>query len=248
MVKYKVTGKVRGGLLTKDTKAGGAMPPLWFASSNLHKKEELESILKLPLRLPVEAGLDFDPVEDGATFAENALIKACALFSLVSEPVIADDSGLCVDILGGRPGVLSARYGSSGVGTGGAGGKNLGAAERNNLLLAEIAQKEADIRKALAAAGKTPEGGSLSRSARFVCAFVLFLGGGRFFLAQEILEGVIVDSIEDARGEGGFGFDPILYIKELGKTVAEMSLSEKNTLSHRAKAARAAVPQLITRI
>jgi XTP/dITP diphosphohydrolase len=213
------------------------MPPLWFASSNLHKKEELESILNLPLRLPIEAGLDFDPVEDGATFAENTLIKARALFSLVREPVIADDSGLCVDILDGRPGVLSARYGSSV----GAGGKNLGAAERNNLLLAEIAQKEADIRKALAAAGKPPEDGNLSRSARFVCAFVLFRGGGRFFLAQETLEGVIVNSIEEARGEGGFGFDPILYIKELGKTVAEMSLSEKNTLSHRAKAARAAV-------
>lgn len=183
---------------------------VWFASGNKHKHGELAAILpSVELRLPGEAGLDFEPEEDGATFLENALVKARALYRLTGGPVIADDSGLCVDALGGRPGVLSARYGSEG-------GRNLDAAERNALLLREL--------------GDTPE-----RGAHFVCAMVLLFDDNRFVAAQETLEGSL---LREQRGTGGFGYDPILYLKDQGCTVAELPAHLKNTLSHRGKAAR----------
>jgi XTP/dITP diphosphohydrolase len=134
----------------------------------------------------------------------------------VKQPVIADDSGLCVDALDGRPGVLSARYGSSG-GYSSSRGQKLDDAARNALLLAEI-------------------GSAACRSARFVCAMVLLLDENRFFCAQETLEGEIITS---GRGCGGFGYDPLLFIREKGRTVAELSPKEKNAISHRGKAARA---------
>ena len=212
---------------------------IWFASGNIHKKEELASILscavqknaagpKSPafeLKIPGEAGLYFDPDEKGNSFLENVLIKAEELYRLLAETrnqdvchhviadghmIIADDSGLCVDALGGRPGIHSARYG----------GKDLGAAEKNALLLKEL--------------GDNPV-----RSARFVCAMALYYGPDRFFVAQECMEGELVKDPSLVRGSGGFGYDPILYIPELGRTVAELSPEEKNLLSHRGKAARA---------
>jgi XTP/dITP diphosphohydrolase len=195
---------------------------IWFATGNGHKKEELAAILgDHRIRIPSEAGIDFDPPETGNSFPENALIKARELYRLVSgfspadfsptdfslrEPVIADDSGLCVDALGGRPGIYSARYG----------GPAAGDARRNALLLQEL--------------GDNPR-----RSARFVCAMVLFLGEDRFFIVQETLEGEIV---REGRGSGGFGYDPLLYIPERGCTVAELAEEEKNRISHRGKAAR----------
>jgi len=194
---------------------------IWFASGNIHKKKELASILSdAILRIPSEAGLVFDPDENGNSFLENALIKARALYDLLEkhrpqlykngDPVIADDSGLCVDALGGKPGILSARYG----------GKDLDAAEKNLLLINETRD-------------------SSVRSARFVCAMVLYYGPDRFFVAQECLEGELVKNPDAVRGSGGFGYDPILYIPELGRTVAELSAEEKNRLSHRGKAGRA---------
>lgn len=144
---------------------------------------------------------------------ENALLKGLALYQRVHEPVIADDSGLCVDALGGRPGIYSARYSGPG---GDGGNKKLSSEERNELLLQEL--------------GDTDQ-----RSARFVCSMVLVLSEYRFFAVQETLEGTIV---RQGRGSGGFGYDPLLYLKEWGKTVAELSEDEKNTLSHRAKAAQ----------
>jgi XTP/dITP diphosphohydrolase len=202
---------------------------IWFATGNVHKKRELYAILSssvlsgtrtLNLKIPEEAGLDFDPEETGNSFLENAFIKAEALHCLLEEyrpsfftggdPVIADDSGLCVDALDGRPGIHSARYG----------GKGLGADEKNALLMAEL--------------GDNP-----LRSARFVCAMVLYYGPQRFFAAQETIEGELVKNQGSARGKGGFGYDPILYIPDLGRTVAELSEEEKNVLSHRAKAGRA---------
>ena len=155
--------------------------------------------------------MDFAPEETGSTFLENALIKARALSDLVNAhgttmPVIADDSGLCVDALGGRPGIYSARYGEGGtVGT------------QTRLLLGEL--------------GDNP-----NRRARFVCAMVLLFRADRFFAVQETLEGEIV---REARGEGGFGYDPILHLPEFGRTVAELSEAEKNRISHRGKAGRA---------
>jgi XTP/dITP diphosphohydrolase len=183
---------------------------IWFATGNPHKREELAAILKgCRIQIPSPGELPFEPEETGLTFLENALIKARTLYRQVLAPVIADDSGLCVDALGGRPGIFSARYGSDG-------GKNLDAGERNALLLRELEP--------------CPQ-----RSARFVCAMVLLLTEDRFFAVQETLEGEIV---RECRGSGGFGYDPILYLPETGCTVAELPEDEKNRISHRAKAAR----------
>jgi XTP/dITP diphosphohydrolase len=184
---------------------------IWFATNNEHKRRELAEIFATyDIRIPSDAGVAFAPEEIGSTFLENALIKARSLFNIVQEPVVADDSGLCVDALNGEPGIFSARYGAIE-------GENLSGAERNRLILKRL-------------------DGVSNRKAYFVCAMVMFLGQDRFFIAQETLEGEIVHS---ERGGGGFGFDPILLIPKLGRTVAELSSGEKNRLSHRAKAAAA---------
>jgi XTP/dITP diphosphohydrolase len=187
---------------------------IWFATNNTHKKTELNAILNTNLKIPCEEGLFFEPQETGSTFSENALIKARELIKLIdttNEPVIADDSGLCVDALDGRPGVLSARYGMEN-------GQKLTSAQQNIMLLDEL--------------GDAPK-----RSARFVCAMVLFFSNYRFFLVQETLEGEIVKKSE-IKGEGGFGYDPIFWIPSFGRTLAELSLEEKNSLSHRGKAGK----------
>jgi XTP/dITP diphosphohydrolase len=195
---------------------------VWFASGNAHKKQELAAILAteapgIDVKIPPDAGIPFDPDETGSTFMENALVKARELYRLAAEkgiaaPVIADDSGLCVNALGGRPGIYSARYGADQ-------GKKLGAAERNALLLEEL--------------GDNP-----NRAAYFACAMILLYSPDRFFLVQETLEGEVVRSMDDARGPRGFGYDPILYIPSLGRTVAELPEEEKNRISHRGKAGK----------
>jgi XTP/dITP diphosphohydrolase len=206
---------------------------LWFASGNSHKKAELAAILnangsKNQLLIPSDVGLEFDPEETGSTFYENSLLKARALYSLLEkerpplftpgDPIIADDSGICVDALGGRPGIYSARY--AGVNSEKApNGKKLESAERNTLLLEEL--------------GTHP-----LRTARFVCAMALIISPARFYVAQETFEGEIVSGPSAAKGTGGFGYDPILFIPGLGRTVAELSDEEKNTVSHRAKAGK----------
>jgi XTP/dITP diphosphohydrolase len=184
---------------------------LWFASGNAHKQRELAAVLcGHTINIPSEAGMSFAPEETGATFIDNALLKAKALYRLVRAPVIADDSGLCVDALDGRPGVYSARYGSGG-------GAELSSEERNALVLSEL--------------GDCPQ-----RSARFVCAMVLMLGEDRLFIVQETMEGELCRS---ASGAGGFGYDPIFYLPSLSRTAAELSGVEKNRISHRGKAGRA---------
>jgi len=209
---------------------------IWFATGNAHKKMELSAILKTHgvdcrLLIPKDAGLDFDPEETGTSFHENALLKANELYKLLNkarpalfspgDPVIADDSGICVDALDGRPGIYSARYAGKGNRKQGTGNsvKKLEAGERNALLLEEL-------------------GNAVNRRARFVCAMVLMYTPDRFFIAQETMEGEIVKSLEHAKGGGGFGYDPILFIPELRRTVAELSEEEKNTISHRGKAGK----------
>ena len=204
---------------------------IWFASGNIHKKKELAAILSsrgitCELKSPADAGLIFEPDETGNSFLENALIKARELCQLLEKQgpgggtngnlIIADDSGICVDALGGWPGIHSARY----CGPGKTSDTKLSDAERNSLLLAEL--------------GDNP-----LRSARFVCAMVLYFSPGRFFAAQETLEGELLPHGEAARGDKGFGYDPILLIPGLNRTVAELSDEEKNRLSHRGKAGRA---------
>ena len=186
---------------------------LWFATNNAHKKEELEAILKTSLKIPSQEGLSFAPEETGTTFSENTLLKAKELQKLIgkNEPVIADDSGLCVDALGGKPGVLSARYGMEN-------GSKLTSAQQNLMLLDEL--------------GDNPV-----RTARFVCSMVLLLSADRFYIVQETLEGQIVKKSE-MKGEGGFGYDPVFFVPQFGRTLAELSADEKNAISHRGKAGK----------
>jgi len=260
---------------------------IWFASGNMHKKHELSVIFAgHTLKIPADAGItDFDPPETGTSFAENALIKAASLYDLLYSgpgrlqalefqgPVLADDSGLCVDALGGRPGIYSARY--YGKDSWDESGNfrpkenKINDFERNSLLLEELAgicrkyphaedaeiAKEEGINNSLYYKelrdpprlrelcvnnfSKDFPYESQSRHCRFVCAMVLFFGKDRFYLAQETLEGEIVPSAAEIRGSGGFGYDPIVYLPELGCTVAELPEDEKNRLSHRGKAGRA---------
>jgi XTP/dITP diphosphohydrolase len=203
------------------------MNVLLLASGNRHKAREAGAILALAgiggtIKLPADFGLDFDPVEDGKTFLENALVKARVLFRLLKERgvpdgagILADDSGLCVDALGGRPGILSARYG-------GRDGRKIGAGERNALLLEELR----DVK---------------NRTARFVCSAVLLFDEDRFVTAQETVEGEIA---REERGQGGFGYDPVFLLPERGLTIAELPEGEKHRISHRGKAFRALAPFL----
>ncbi len=185
---------------------------IWFATGNEHKRGELSALLPgHEVRIPKDAGLAFDPEETGATFVENALIKARALWDLVKAPVLADDSGLAVDALGGRPGIYSARYGED---LAKERGVPFDASFRNQLLLSELE-------------GKT------QRTARFVCAMVLMREPERFAIVQETLEGEIAHA---PAGVGGFGYDPLVYLADRACSVAELSEAEKNGLSHRGKA------------
>ncbi len=160
------------------------------------------------LRTPADDGIQgFDVDENATTFIGNAMLKAEELYRLIQKPVLADDSGLCVDALGGRPGVLSARYGSKA-------GIPLSSEARNSLLLEEMA-------------------GQANRSCRFVCCICLMLSPDRFFCVQETCEGLLLKS---PSGSGGFGYDPVMYLPEAGKTVAELSMDEKNAVSHRGRA------------
>jgi len=187
---------------------------IWFATNNSHKKSELQAILNADLLIPSQNGISFDPDESGTTFCENALIKARELKKLVPKDdlVIADDSGLCADALGGRPGVLSARYGMEK-------GQKLSSVSQNNMLLKEVGDD------------------NNVRSARFICAMVLLFTNDRYVIVQETLEGNLVKSNE-IKGEGGFGYDPIFFLPQFNRTLAELCEEEKNAVSHRGKAGR----------
>ena len=145
-------------------------------------------------------------IENAATFEGNALIKAEAICRLTGLPSMADDSGLVIDALNGEPGVYSARYG----------GDNLSDAEKNELVLSKM--------KGL------PE---KKRSARFECVIAIALPDSRSFTVKGICNGLI--SSEPA-GSNGFGYDPIFYIPEADKTMAQLTPEEKNRISHRGKA------------
>lgn len=183
---------------------------LYFASGNNHKKEEMTRLLGgIELVLPKDEGMDFDVDENGHSFIENALIKAKALYEIVKAPVLADDSGLSVDVLGGAPGIHTARYGEDN-------GKKLSAEEKYMLLLKNMEGKE-------------------NRNARFTAALVLMLSPNRIYIIEESAEGKIAYS---PSGLGGFGYDPIFYINDAGRIAAELSPEEKDIYSHRGKAAR----------
>lgn len=184
---------------------------LLLASNNEHKRLELDRLFPgVTVKMPRDMGLSFDFEEDGETFLANAHGKAMALFEAARMPVIADDSGLCVPALGGEPGIYSNRYGVA------PGAKPLETPARNEYLLGRMRGEQA-------------------RDAYFVCCLVVVLGESRFLVAQETAEGVIADA---PRGRNGFGYDPLFLFPGLKRTMAELSDTEKDTLSHRGRAAR----------
>ncbi len=184
-----------------------------LATSNEHKREEIAGIFaRLGITEVVFGSLRDHPeipapVEDGTTFAANARIKALQVSAITGGWALADDSGLVVDALGGRPGIHSARYGGEGSTD----------AEKMSLLLSELTQ--------------VPDGG---RTARFVCHMVLAHGAAVYAESSGACEGVIAQA---PRGNHGFGYDPIVYLPDQGCTVAELTAEGKNSVSHRAQAA-----------
>lgn len=193
---------------------------LYLATGNKHKREEIQQILQdYEIRIPSDDGIDFDPVEDGKSFYENSLIKARALWNLVHEPVIADDSGICVDALGGEPGIYTSRYAGPDFMHGKADGSKISQEQQNSFLIQQLNDTKSE-----------------NRSCHYTCAMVLLLNPDRFFVAQETFEGQLIHNIEEAAGNGGFGYDPIVYLPDYKKTVAQISSEEKNRISHRGKA------------
>lgn len=188
---------------------------LVIATRNKGKASEFRSMLS-PLGIEVLSLLDIDAEvpdveEDGDTFAANAEKKAKSAAEALGVPTLADDSGLCVDALGGAPGVRSARY-----------AEEPSSDERNNAkLLSELAGIGAKQHIGLS-------------DARFVCALVLYdPRSGETVHAEGSCEGVIVS---EPRGANGFGYDPLFYVPDMGKTFGEMSDAEKNRISHRGRA------------
>ena len=204
--------------MTRAVARYGPRMRLLVATSNPGKLRELRQILE---GSSVEVlGLDDldhrvdEPEEDGATFEENARIKARAYASATGLACVAEDSGLEVDALLGAPGVRSARY------AGGEGDRETRDRLNNEALLRALED--------------VPES---SRAGRFVCALCYVDARGEVvFEARGAFEGVIADR---PRGEGGFGYDPLFLVPELGRTSAELTPEEKNARSHRGQAVRA---------
>ena len=183
-----------------------------FATGNEGKMREVRLILAdlgMEILSMKEAGADPDIVEDGKTFGENAEIKARAVWEQTGGIVLADDSGLVIDWLNGEPGVYSARYL----------GEDTSYEIKNQALIDRLAGVE-----------------GADRSARFVCNIAAVLPDGQVVHTEETMEGRIA---EKPAGHEGFGYDPILYLPEFGKTSAEITIEEKNRISHRGKALEA---------
>lgn len=180
-----------------------------FATGNEGKMREIRLILGdlgLEIVSMKEAGANPEIVEDGKTFAENAEIKAKAVWAYTGGIVLADDSGLVVDYIGGEPGIYSARYM----------GEDTSYVIKNQNIIDRLADAE-----------------GAERSARFVCNIAAVLPDGSVLHTEETMEGLIADH---PAGNGGFGYDPILYMPEFGVTSAELTMEQKNLVSHRGKA------------
>lgn len=183
-----------------------------FATSNEGKMREVREILKgldAKVLSMKDADVHVDIVEDGDTFAANALIKARAVWEQTGGIVLADDSGLVIDCLNGEPGVYSARYM----------GEDTSYEIKNWNLIHRLSGVEEE-----------------KRTARFVCVIAAVLPDGRTLTCEGTMEGHIA---HEPAGAGGFGYDPILMLPEYGKTSAEITMEEKNAISHRGKALRA---------
>jgi len=198
------------------------MHDLVLATRNAKKVEELKALLApIAIGVKVLSLLDFPDVpetpETGATFAENAELKAKAAARATGRIALADDSGLEVDALGGRPGVYSNRFAGP-----------------------EASDRDKYTRVLELLKGVPDE----KRTARFHAAVAVATPEGKAVVVEGTCEGRIA---HEPKGEGGFGYDPIFYLPELGRTMAELSPDEKNRISHRGKALRAA-KQLLAEI
>ncbi|MBQ5608286.1 MAG: RdgB/HAM1 family non-canonical purine NTP pyrophosphatase [Oscillospiraceae bacterium] len=181
-----------------------------LASKNRHKLVEISKITEqfdMELVLQSELGVDIEVEENGTTFEENSLIKAKAVMEATGMPALADDSGIAVDALNGEPGIYSARYGFD---------DTLDDWGRLLLLLKNTEH--------------VPDG---ERQAKFVCVITMITPEGKVIQARGEIHGEL---LREARGENGFGYDPIFYYPPMGKSTAEMSPEEKNKVSHRANA------------
>ena len=188
------------------------MKRIIFATSNEGKMKEIRLIMEdsgYEVVSLKEAGVVADIEENGSTFEENAVIKASEIAKLTGELVLADDSGLEVDYLDKAPGIYSARFL----------GEDTDYTVKNTYILNQLEGVPVD-----------------KRSARFVCAIALARPDGTSVTRRATIEGYIGYEI---RGENGFGYDPIFMVPEFDKTTAELSIDEKNKISHRAKALRA---------
>lgn len=180
-----------------------------LASHNKKKIIEMRDILSqlgVEVLSQADVGVDLEPEETGATFEENARIKARAVMEATGLPAIADDSGLVVDALNGEPGVYSARYGGEGLDDTG----------RWKLLLKNME-------------------GQTNRACKFVSVICCAFPDGTELTARGECPGVLDHG---PSGEGGFGYDPVFYLPELGRTMAQLAPEEKNKISHRGNALR----------
>ena len=181
-----------------------------LASKNPHKLVEISQITEkfgMELVLESQLGVDIDVEETGSTFEENSFLKAQAVMKATGLPALADDSGICVDALGGEPGIYSARYGFD---------DSLDDFGRLQLLLKNTEQ--------------VPDG---QRQAQFVCVITFVTPDGKVIQARGEVHGELLRA---PAGEGGFGYDPIFYYPPFGKSLAQVSPAEKNSVSHRANA------------
>lgn len=183
------------------------MKSIILASNNKDKVKEVKEILKgYDIISMKEAGIDVDIEENGTTFEENALIKARAIMKLTVQITMADDSGLEIDYLNKAPGVYSARF--------------MGHDTSYDIKNKALIQKLEGVK------------GS-DRSGRFVCAIAVCFPDGREIVKRGTMEGLIAEEI---KGDNGFGYDPIVYLPEYGRTSGELAPEEKNKISHRGKA------------
>ena len=181
-----------------------------IATSNQHKVQELRRLLPATqLLTPSDSGLTFEYEETADSYRENALGKAMSLHLATGAAVIADDSGLEVDALGGAPGVRSARYGSDE-------GAVLDSQQRNLLLLLLLQ-------------------GVANREAAFICCVAVVFSDQRFYIIQESMPGRIATA---PAGKEGFGYDPVFEVPDLGRTAAQLSAEQKDRYSHRGQAIR----------
>jgi XTP/dITP diphosphohydrolase len=194
------------------------MKDVLLATRNPGKLREYESLLQgLPVRwrLLSDLGIDTEVEETGETFEENARLKALAYTRESGLPTLADDSGLVVDALGGAPGVRSARYA----------GPSASDEDRYRMLLRNLEDVPDE-----------------ERDARFVCVVAVALPDGMLKTAPGTVEGRIT---REPRGTGGFGYDPVFWVTEMGCTMAQLDTGDKNRVSHRGRALAALRPELV---